>query len=56
MIELYKGNINIKTGSKKDIEINVEMEVNEEIDNYKKREKLNGDDFIYTEYLRMCNY
>ena len=56
MIELYKGNIDIKAGSKKDIEINVEIEVNEEIDNYKKRVKLNGDDFIYTEYMRMCNY
>ncbi len=55
MMELYKGSIDIKTGSKKDIEINVEIEVNKEIDNYKKRVKSNGDEFIYTEYLRMCN-
>lgn len=56
MIELYKGDINIKTGSKKDIEINIEIETSEEINNYKKRVKSNGDDFIYTEYLRMCNF
>ena len=56
MIELYKGDINIKTGSKKDIEINIEIETSKEINNYKKRVKSNGDDFIYTEYLRMCNF
>ncbi|HSQ88688.1 PAS domain-containing sensor histidine kinase, partial [Romboutsia sp.] len=56
MIELYKGNIDINIGSKKDIKINIEIETNGEVNNYKKRIKSNGDDFIYTEYLRMCNF
>ncbi|MGL4913486.1 MAG: histidine kinase dimerization/phospho-acceptor domain-containing protein, partial [Romboutsia sp.] len=56
IIELYNGSVNIKVGSNKDMEINIEMEINEEIQDYKNRVKLSGDNFIYTEYLRMCNF
>ncbi|MCR8745207.1 PAS domain-containing sensor histidine kinase [Romboutsia lituseburensis] len=56
IIELYNGKIDIKVGSKKDIEINIDIEINDNIQEYKRRVKLNGDDFIYTEYLRMCNF
>lgn len=56
IIELYNGKVDIKVGSKKDIEIDIEIEVNENMQEYKRRVKLDGDDFIYTEYLRMCNF
>ncbi|CEH35365.1 Histidine kinase-like ATPase, ATP-binding domain [Romboutsia lituseburensis] len=56
IIELYNGKIDIKVGSKKDIEVEIDIEVNENMQEYKKRVKLDGDDFIYTEYLRMCNF
>lgn len=56
IIDLYNGNIDIKVGSNNDMEINIEMDINEEVYDYKNRVKLNGDNFIYTEYLRMCNF
>ena len=56
IIELYDGSVDIKVGSKKDMEIIIDMEINEDIQDYKNRVKLNGDNFIYTEYLRMCNF
>lgn len=56
MIDLYNGNIDIKTDYKNEISIIIGIEVDEKAKNYKKRSKNLNDELLYAEYIRMCNF
>ena len=56
IIELYNGNINIKTCNDESIIVTVEMIAEKSKENYKERTKLINEDIIYSDYIRMCNF
>ncbi|MEG1142036.1 MAG: histidine kinase dimerization/phospho-acceptor domain-containing protein, partial [Clostridia bacterium] len=56
IVKLYDGDINIKIDLNNDIEIKIEFKLNDDSKVYKKRIKNMGDDFVYAEYLRLCNF
>ena len=56
IIELYNGNINIKTCNDESIIVTVEMIAEKSKENYKERTKLINEEIIYSDYIRMCNF
>lgn len=56
LLKLYDGKLDIKTNEINNIEINVEIKCEVKSKEYKERIKNKGDNYIYAEYLRMCNF
>ncbi|MGL5693346.1 MAG: hypothetical protein ACRCXA_04655, partial [Peptostreptococcaceae bacterium] len=56
IIELYDGELSIKTNQNNNIEIIAEIKANYEMKIYKNRIKTNQDDFIHSEYKKMCDF
>ena len=56
LLKLYDGKLNIETNEINNIEINVEIKSEIKSKEYKERIKNKGDNYIYAEYLRMCNF
>lgn len=56
IIVLYNGKIDIKTDSDKNIEVTIELNLDNDIKNYKSRVRDDNDEFIYQKYLNMCNF
>lgn len=56
VIVLYNGKIDIKTDSDKNIEVTIELNLDNDIKNYKSRVRDDNDEFIYQKYLNMCNF
>ena len=56
IINLYDGSIDIKSSSKDNVDITVDIRVDDNITNYRKRIKTGNEDSIYAEYTRMCNF
>lgn len=56
LLNLYDGKLNIETNEINSIEINIEIKSESKSKKYKERIKHKGDNYIYAEYLRMCNF
>ena len=56
LLNLYDGKLNIETNEINSIEINIEIKSEAKSKKYKERIKHKGDNYIYAEYLRMCNF
>ncbi len=56
LIKLYGGSLNINNKEINSIDVTVEIRSEQEESVYKERIKHNGDNYIYAEYLRMCNF
>lgn len=56
IIVIYNGKIDIKTDSDKNIEVTIELNLDNDIKNYKSRIRDDNDEFIYQKYLNMCNF
>ncbi len=56
IIVIYNGKIDIKTDSDKNIEVAIELNLDDDIKNYKSRIRDDNDEFIYQKYLNMCNF
>ena len=56
IIVIYNGKIDIKTDSDKNIEVTIELNLDDDIKNYKSRIRDDNDEFIYQKYLNMCNF
>lgn len=56
IIELYNGSINITSNQEKNIIVTIKINIDENKLEYKEREKNNNSDYIYSEYVRMCNF
>lgn len=56
IIELYNGDISVNRSNLNGIEINLNIESDLGICEYKERRNKKSENFIYTEYLRMCNF
>ena len=56
IVELYEGKLTIKTSDTNNIEIIVEIKADYKIKIYKKRIKNKQEDFVYSEYRKMCSF
>lgn len=56
IIELYEGKLTIKTSAANNIEITVEIKTDYKIKMYKKRTKNKQEDFVSSEYRKMCSF
>lgn len=56
LLNLYDGKLNIETNEINSIEINIEIKSEAKSKKYKERIKHKGDNYIYAEYLRICNF
>ncbi|CEI73667.1 MULTISPECIES: sensor histidine kinase [Romboutsia] len=56
ILELYNGDISVNRNNRNGIEINLNIESDLDICEYKERGSKKSENFIYTEYLRMCNF
>lgn len=56
LVELYEGKLKIKTSNANNIEITVEIKTDYNIKIYKKRTKNKQEDFISSEYRKMCSF
>ena len=56
VVELYEGKLTIKTSAANNIEITVEIKTDYKIKIYKKRIKNKQEDFVSSEYRKMCSF
>ena len=56
VVELYEGKLTIKTSAANNIEITVEIKTDYKIKMYKKRIKNKQEDFVSSEYRKMCSF
>lgn len=56
VVELYEGKLTIKTSAANNIEITVEIKTDYKIKMYKKRTKNKQEDFVSSEYRKMCSF
>lgn len=56
IMELYGGRIDIKIGSSRSLYISIEIQTQNEFENYKNRGKVKIEDSAYYEYIRICNF
>ncbi|MGL5347436.1 MAG: histidine kinase dimerization/phospho-acceptor domain-containing protein [Peptostreptococcaceae bacterium] len=56
IIELYSGSISITSNQEKNVIVSVKINIDKDKEEYKEREKNNNLDYVYSEYIRMCNF